>query len=76
MQIKWNNVVAIGMLMFTFIFVIQNSAGVVAILGAIHQIGPGNGIDDRFVGLMVVGLFLVTLVVVVKLLIGGNRREP
>mgnify|MGYP001356556084 CR=1 FL=1 len=76
MQVKWNNIIAIGMLLFTLIFIIQNSAGVVAILGAIHRIGPGQGIDDRLVGLAVVGLFLVTLVVVVKLMVSGNRREP
>ena len=68
MKVKWNVIIAFGMLLVALNLVLKNAKSVIAMLNTLHQIGPANEGGDRLAGFLLIGVMLVTLVVIVKLM--------
>lgn len=76
MEIKWNNLIALALLIFALVLTIKNLPEIVAFLSTMNDIGPGNGYrrEDRVMGLMCLGLIVITIVAIVKILTTNPDR--
>lgn len=76
MQIKWTNLIALCVLVFAIVLALKSANEVSAILGTLQFVGPSHSMDERFIGFIVLGVLLVTLVMLAKILIrnDGNRQ--
>lgn len=72
MQIKWNNLIALALLVFAFVVGLRYLPQIGEFLATLSQVGPGGDPDQRTFGLMAFGLVLVLIVAVVKIL--TNRK--
>lgn len=73
MQIKWTNLIAAVVLVLSLGLAVRHAGPVATVLGAIREIGPGHDADDRIVGLVVLGILLVTLVMLARILTQKDR---
>ncbi len=75
MEIKWPNVVALGLVVLSVVLAVRNHRELAAAIGTIAEIGPGHTAEEKTVGLCVLGVILVSLVAVVRLALQGNERK-
>ena len=67
MQIRWNNVIAMILLIVLLIVLFNNWPQVMGTLSCIWCIGPYGRPEDKFVGLTILGLIGIIIVAVVKI---------
>ncbi len=75
MEIKWPNVVALGLVVLSVVLAVRNHRELGAAIGSITKIGLGHTPEDKTLGLCVLGVILVSLVAVVRLVLQGNERK-
>ena len=75
MEIKWSNVVAIGLAFFAIVLLVKFGSQVGAVLGNLSAIGPGHTLEEKTLGLGVLGLILVALVAVVRIACRNNGKD-
>lgn len=74
MQIKWQNLIALGVVVFAINLLFKNAGPVAETLGSIRAIAPGSDPGDRVVGLIVVAVLMVTLLMLVRLLLQKDQK--
>ncbi len=75
MEIKWPNVLALGLVVMSVVLAVRNHRELAAAIGSIAEIGPGHTAEEKTLGLCVLGVILVSLVAVVRLVLQGNERK-
>ncbi|MCH7592217.1 MAG: hypothetical protein IH989_05515 [Planctomycetes bacterium] len=75
MEIKWPNVVALGLVLLSVVLAMRNHRQLGVAIGSISHIGPGNTTEDKTLGLCVLGVILVSLVAVVRLVLSTSERK-
>jgi len=73
MEVKWNNVIMLALILFALLMLIHMHKEVFAFLGALGRLGPTHPTDEKFWGLAVFGLVCFTLLGVLIALI---RNQP
>lgn len=74
MRILWTNVFAIVLGVFGIVILVKNRIEITGFLGTMKDIGPGHSPEEQTVGLIAIGLVLVTIVALVKILTHNDRR--
>ncbi len=75
MQIKWSNVVALGLVILAVVLAMSNATSVSAVLSSIRNIGPRHSVEDKTLGLCVLGVLCVTGVAIVRLITTNWERK-
>ena len=75
MEIKWPNVVAMGLAILAVVLAVRHQPAIHATLATVGDIGPGFSPEEQTRGLVVLGVILVSGVAIVRLLIEANRRN-
>jgi len=73
MQIRWNNIIALILLVIALVLAVNFLPSLIAFLGSMKDIGPGHTTDEKTVGLIAFGLVGILLVAVVKVLTHGSK---
>ena len=73
MQIRWNNIIALILLVIALVLAVNFLPALIAFLGSMKDIGPGHTTDEKTVGLIAFGLVGILLVAVVKVLTHGSK---
>ncbi len=76
MQMKWSNVVAFGFVILALVLLVTHLQEITAALDAIGQIGPGHTLEEKTLGLGVLGVCLVALVAAVRIICHRERKDP
>jgi hypothetical protein len=74
MVIKWSNIAFFVLVVFTFAWAVREQDSIFSFLSRMGQLGPEHPTDERFWGLMVFGLLVITLVGVLRILIASQTR--
>ena len=56
MQIKWNNVIALGFALIVLVILAKGGNQIGSFLGAMTNVGPGHDPEEQVVGLIACGL--------------------
>jgi len=75
MNIRWNNIFAMALILAALILAARCGPATKAALGTITSVAPHEPVDDRFVGFLVLGLLMVTLVAIIKMLTRGRAHD-
>ena len=75
MEIKWSNVVAFGLFVLALFLVLTHLNEISAATNAIRHIGPGHTLEDKTLGLGVLGVCLVALVAIVRILCERGKND-
>lgn len=75
MEIKWPNVVAFALAILSIVLAVWHRQALRAAVTGIGHIGPGHSMEDKTLGLWVLGVILVSLVAIVRLVISSNRSN-
>ncbi len=73
-EIKWANVVVLGLVIFALVTVIRMHEQVSGFLASMDQMGPEHTTDEKLWGLMAFGLVALILAGILKMLI-QNRND-
>lgn len=68
MIIKWHNILALVLAIFAIHLLFTNSSPIKSVLSTMGSIGPGHTSEELTMGLICLGLVLVSLVAIVRLL--------
>lgn len=68
MEIRWNNIIALILLIIALVLAVKFLPAMMAFLGSMKDIGPGHTADEKTIGLMAFGLVAILLVAIVKVL--------
>ena len=73
MQIRWNNIIALILLVIAALLAIKLLPAIAAFLASMKDIGPGHTRDEKTFGLIALGLVGMLLVAVVRILSRGSK---
>jgi uncharacterized membrane protein YqhA len=73
-QIRWNNIIALILLVLALILLVKLLPAMVVFLASMKDIGPGHTTDEKTIGLIALGLVGVLLVAVVRILTSNNSK--
>ena len=69
MQIKWNNVIALALVVFALVVGLRHLPEISEFISTLSHVGPRGDPEQRTLGLMAFGLIMVTVVAVVRILV-------
>ena len=75
MEIKWTNIICLGLTIFAVILLVRMHEQVGSFLGMIRKIGAGNDPEDQVMGLIAFGLVGVVLLGIIKIASRNNRND-
>ncbi len=77
MKIKWANLIAFALLILGGWILAVAYEPAKKFLNSIQHMGPGHGMREQTMGMVVIGFLGLVVVAVVKILVkdGGNRRR-
>ncbi len=75
MEIKWPNVVALGLILLAGVLVFRSHHEIGIALTGIGQIGPGHTAQEKFHGFFVLGIICVAAVAIVRLVLDNHNRK-
>lgn len=75
MRVQWPNVFVLLLAVFALVLLVSNRFELTSILATVRDIGPGHTPEEQTLGLMTLGLALVSLVAIVRLLT-ARRNDP
>ena len=75
MEIKWENIVWFGLIIFTFVLVIRMHEQIFAFLASMGQMGPQHTTDEKIWGLIAFGLVALILAGLIKILIHNQDHK-
>jgi hypothetical protein len=76
MRPRWPRIFGLVFVIAASVLLTRFRRQIVAFTAAIGDIGPGHAPDDKFLGILAVGLICVTIVAVVKLLTHNQGGRP
>ena len=74
MEIRWNNLIALAMVIAAIVLVVKNPVEIGSFLGSMKAIGPGHTMEEKAMGLVAFGLIGVLIVAVVRIVVRNNER--
>ncbi len=75
MQLKWPNLFGFALALFAAVLAVRFHREVSITVGSISAIGPGHTLEEKTLGLAVLGLILVVLVAVVRIVCRNNGKD-
>lgn len=75
MKVLWTNVFILVFALFALVLILRNRSDVGLTIASVRNIGTGHSPEEQVVGIIVLGLILVSIVVIVRLLVSQNRNE-
>ena len=76
MEIKWSNIAALALMVVALALVLGHLHEIKAVLSSVSHVGPGHSLDEKTLGLAVLGVCLVALVAAVRIICERTRRDP
>ena len=75
MEIKWNNVVVIALLVFALSVIFAAPERLRAFFGAMGNVSPGHSPEEQVMGLMSFGLVLASILAIAIIVSRGRGKE-
>ena len=72
MEIRWNNIIALMLIIVVLVILSRSGAEIGAFLSGIQRVGAGYSPDDRMFGFIAFGLVSILIVAIVKILTQGK----
>lgn len=74
-EVKWGNVAVFGMVLAALVVVLCCGDDVKGVLGSLFDFRTGGGTEARIHSVVVIGMFLATLVAIIRMLIDAERKH-
>ena len=74
MQTRWNNIIALILLIVVLVVLGKNWPAIYAALTSIRYIGPSHSPEDKAFGVVVLGIICLLIVAIVKILTTRGRQ--
>lgn len=74
-MIKWSNVAAFALVVLALALVLSHLPEIKAVLDSVGHIGPGHTLEEKTLGLGVLGVCLVALVAAVRIICNRERKD-
>ena len=71
MEVKWSNIIALGLAIVLLVILWKAAPDIRIFLGSLRAIGPGP-IEDQAMGLVAFALIGVLIAAIVKILVSGR----
>lgn len=75
MEIKWNNLIALALIVFAVVVVAKTPTELLSFVSSIDGIATGDEPVEWTRGLIAFGFCLLPIVAAVKILVDNNRKE-
>ena len=75
MKPRWDNIFALGLIVFSLLFLTSYPMQIGSFLRSVEYAGPGHTPDEQLMGLMAFGLIAMTLLGVIKIVLQHNSKD-
>lgn len=75
MQVRWGNLIALGMVIIATVIGISHQREIRGFVATMTEIGPGHSPEEQIVGLLAFGLSAVIILAALKIVLNSNGRQ-